>query len=154
MARTTHTLTLEIPLSYEKKVYTGEKKVEKTLFFFGKAIKVTKSTGIIGGNCDTIRKMEIYSLLGGAALPVSMETVEVRPFEMQTVTLTPDEAKRRAYEQLGRELTMATREAMLLSRQVECVITDKACVLTCTYTCLENIAVPLPFASEPSERVS
>ena len=73
---------------------------------------------------------------------------------MQTVTLTPDEAKQRAYEQLGRELTMATREAMLLSRQVDCVITDKACVLKCTYTCLENIAVPLPFASEPSERVS
>ena len=154
MARTTHTLTLEIPLSYEQKVYTGEKKVEKTLFFFGKAIKVTKSTGIIGGNCDTIRKMEIYSLFGDVALPVSMQTVELRPYEMQTVTLTPDEAKRRAYEQLGRTLTMATREAMLLSRQVECVITDKACVLKCTYTCLENIAVPLPFASEPSERVS
>ncbi len=154
MARTTHTLTLEIPLSYEQKVYTGEKKVEKTLFFFGKTIKVTKSTGIIGGNCDTIRKMEIYSLFGDVALPVSMQTVELRPFEMQTVTLTPDEAKQRAYEQLGRELTMATREAMLLSRQVECEITDKACVLTCTYTCLENIAVPLPFASEPSERVS
>ena len=148
------TLTLEIPLSYEKKVYTGEKKVEKTLFFFGKTIKVTKSTGIIGGNCDTIRKMEIYSLLGGAALPVSMETVEVRPFEMQTVTLTPDEAKRRAYEQLGRALTMATRDAMLLSKRVDCEITDGACVLKCTYTCLENIAVPLPFASEPSERVS
>jgi similar to stage IV sporulation protein len=154
MARTTHMITVEIPLSYERKAYTGEKKVEKTLFFFGKTIKVTKSTGIIGGNCDTIRRMEIYSLFGDTALPVSMQTIEMRPYEMQTVMLTPDEAKQRAYEQLARSLTMATREAMLLSKRVECVITDKACVLTCTYTCLENIAVPLPFASEPSERVS
>jgi hypothetical protein len=98
--------------------------------------------------------MEIYSLFGDTALPVSMQTIEMRPYEMQTVMLTPDEAKQRAYEQLARSLTMATREAMLLSKRVECVITDKACVLTCTYTCLENIAVPLPFASEPSERVS
>lgn len=153
MARTTHTIRVEIPLSYEQKVYTGEKKREKTLFFFGKAIKVTKSTGIIGGNCDTIKRLEIYSLFGNAALPVSMETVEVRPYEMHTVNLAPDEAQKRAYEQLGRELTMATRDAMLLSRRVTCELTDEACVLTCTYTSLENIAVPLPFATESGERV-
>ncbi|MBR5615441.1 MAG: sporulation protein YqfD [Clostridia bacterium] len=154
MARTTHTITVEIPLSFEQKVYTGEKKAEKTLFFFGKAIKITKSTGIIGGNCDTIKRLEIYSLWGDAALPISMQTVEMRSFEMQTVTITQQEAKQRAYEQLERELIMATRDATLLSRRVVCRFTSEACVLECSYTCLENIAVPLPFSAEEGERVS
>jgi similar to stage IV sporulation protein len=153
-ARTTHTLTVEIPLTYEKKVYTGDKNVKKTLFFFGNEIKVTKSTGIMGGSCDTIRRLETYSLFGNVALPVSMETVEELVYEMQTVTLTPKEAERLAHERLGRALTMATREAMLLSQHTVCQVTDEAVVLRCTYTCVENIAVALPFEAAESESVS
>lgn len=152
-ARTTHTLTVEIPLVYEKKVYTGDKNVKKTLFFFGNEIKVTKSTGIMGGSCDTIKRLETYSLFGNVALPVSMETVEELAYELQTVTLTPKEAERLAHERLGRALTMATREAILLSQHTVCQVTEEAVVLTCTYTCVENIAVALPFEAAESESV-
>lgn len=154
LARTTHTLTVEIPLSYEQKVYTDAPKAEKTLFFFGKAIKITKNAGIIPGSCDIIKKMENFSLFGGRALPISMETVQTRPYEITIQTLTPEEAEALAYEQLWQRLTLATSHGTLLSRRVVCEMTDEVCRLVCTYTCVENIATPLPFLAEDSESVS
>jgi similar to stage IV sporulation protein len=154
LARTTHTLTVEIPLVYEQKTYTGAPKAEKTLFFFGKAIKITKNAGIMGESCDIIRKMENFTLFGRRALPISMETVHVMPYEMTTRTLTPEEAEALAYEQLWQRLTLATSGGTLLSRRVEGEVTDEVCRLVCTYTCVENIAIPLPFAAEESESVS
>jgi hypothetical protein len=68
------------------------------LFFFGKAIKITKNAGIMGESCDIIRKMENFTLFGRRALPISMETVHVMPYEMTPRTLTPEEAEALAYE--------------------------------------------------------
>jgi hypothetical protein len=83
-----------------------------------------------------------------------METVHVMPYEMTPRTLTTEEAEALAYEQLWQRLTLATANATLLSRRVERELTDEVCRLVCTYTCVENIAIPLPFAAEESERVS
>ncbi len=149
MARTTKEILIEIPLLEEKKVYTGEKKSEKTLFFFGKAIKIAKSTGISGGNCDTIKRMEICSLFGRCALPISIETVTECSYEWQTVALTPQEAQTRAQEQLARELILATRDGVLLSKTVQIEMTEETCSLRCTYVSLENIAVSRPIETAP-----
>ena len=108
----------------------------------------------MGDSCDIIRKMENFTLFGRRPLPISMETVQVRPFEMTTQTLTPEEAEALAYEQLWQRLTLATSGGTLLSRLVVSEVTDKVCRLVCTYTCVENIATPLPFAAEESESVS
>ena len=153
MARTTHTLTVEIPLTYEQKVYTDAPMIEKTLFFFGKTIKITKNAGIIGKSCDIIKKMEDYTLFSGCVLPIAWQTVEIRPYEMTTATRTQEEAEALAYEQLMACLTLATAHATLLSRQVACEWTDEVCRLVCTYTCVENIAIPLPFTTGDSESV-
>ena len=146
MARTQHTLIVEIPLVQEEKVYFETVKGQKTLFFFGNPIKITKSTGIGGGNCDTIKRLETFRLFGGALLPLSIQTVEYCPYELQRVTLSSEEAQRRAYEALGRELTLATSDAILLSKTVVCELTQEYCRLTCQYWCVQNIAAPLPFS--------
>ena len=87
-------------------------------------------------------------------MPISMETVQIRPYDMTTCTLTPEEAEVLAFEQLWQRLTLATANATLLSRRVKCEMTAEACRLVCTYTCLENIATPLPFLANESESVS
>ena len=145
LARTEHVLTLKVDRVSEQKVYTGQKIAQKTLFFFGKAIKIQKSTGIIGGNCDTIKKLEIFDLGKGAPLPVSMETVVLYTYELEPVTLDDEALARRAYEQLGRALTAATEGATLISKQVSTELTDTGILLTCRYRCVENIAEPLTF---------
>jgi similar to stage IV sporulation protein len=144
LARTTHTLTVEIPLVYEQKTYTGAPKAEKTLFFFGKAIKVTKSTGIVTGNCDTIKKMEIWSLPGGVALPIHTEATVARIYERQIVAWSDEQLYEQAYEQLERELSAHTAGGMLLSQRVSSEITDEGILLSCRYQCVENIAKTLP----------
>lgn len=144
-ARTEHTLTVKVDRVSEQKVYTGQKIVEKTLFFFGKTIKVTKSTGIIEGNCDTIKKLEIFDLGNGAALPVSLETTVLQAYELRPVTLDDEQLTARAYEQLGRALTLATEHATLISKQVSTELTDTGIILVCRYRCVENIAKPLAF---------
>lgn len=146
MARVQHTLTVEIPLTQEKKVYSEQKTEQKSIFFFGKEIKITKSTGIGGGNCDTIRRMETFSLFGGEALPLSLQTIEYCPYEIRYVTISPEEAQRLAYEELGAKLTLATRDATLLSQSVVCEMTSECCRLICQYWCVQNIATPLPFS--------
>lgn len=145
LARTEHILTVKVDRASEQKVYTGQKIAQKTLFFFGKAIKIQKSTGIIEGNCDTIKKLEIFDLGKGAALPISMETVVLYTYELVPVTLDDEALTRRAYEQLGRALTAATEGATLLSKQVSTELTDTGILLRCRYRCVENIAEPLVF---------
>lgn len=154
MARTEHTLVVEIPLVQEKKIYSETKTRKKTLFFFGNEIKFAKSTGIEGGNCDTIRRLETYSLLGSPPLPLMVETIEYCPYEIQQIPLAESEAQRLAYEELGRALTLELRDATLLSHRVTWELTEEACRLVCYYTCVRNIASPLPFDANGSESVS
>lgn len=154
MARTEQSLVIEIPFVQEKKVYLGTKTQKKSLFFFGNEIKFAKSTGIEGGNCDTIKRLETYSLFGRVSLPLTMETVEYCPYEIRRITLTKEEAQRQAYEELGRALTLATRDATLLSQRVSCEVTEDAYRLVCSFTCVHNIAAPLPFESNESKGVS
>ena len=144
LGRTVHTLSVTVPRESEQKRVTGQKNVEKTLFFFGKEIKVTKSTGIVDANCDTIKKLEIWSLPGGAVLPVSVQRVIARTYETETVTLSDEQLRQSAHEQLGRELAALTADAMLLSQRVSEEITPEGIVLRCEYTCVENIAKSVP----------
>ena len=144
LARTEHTITLYIPRVSEQKVFREQKIVEKTLFFFGKAIKVTKSTGIVTGNCDTIKKLEIWSLPGGVALPVYTEATVARTYEWQSVTWSDEQLYEQAYEQLERELSVHTAQATLLSQRVSSEVTDEGILLSCRYQCVENIAKALP----------
>lgn len=144
LARTEHTITLHIPRVSEQKVFREQKIVEKTLFFFGKAIKVTKSTGIVTGNCDTIKKMEIWSLPGGVALPIHTEATVARIYERQIVAWSDEQLYEQAYEQLERELSVHTAGGVLLSQRVSSEITDEGILLSCRYQCVENIAKTLP----------
>lgn len=147
-ARTEHTLTVKIDRTAEKKVYTDQKIAKKTLFFFGKEIKITKSTGIMEGNCDTIKKLEIFDLGKGAILPISLETTLLQMYELQKVTLDDEQLTARAYEELGRALALATENATLISKQVSTQLADTGILLVCHFQCVENIAQPLAFDAQ------
>ena len=154
-AVTEHEMVVEIPLRREQKVYSGTKNVQKTLFFFGKSIKITKSTGIMEGNCDTIKRMENICLFGLFDLPLAIETVEVLPYEMRAVTVTPEAASEEAYAAMSSKLSQALEGATLLSKRMYCEVTDERCVLRCSYRCIENIAAPRLFSiGAPTRDVS
>lgn len=144
LARVEDTLTVQIERLTRQKVYVTQKKGEKTLFFFGKTVKVSKKPTMEEQNCDIIKRIDVLGIPGGAALPVFVETEVLRLYEFREVTMTDEQLTARAYEELGRALALATEEAMLVSKQVTCELTDTGVLLTCRYECVKNIAVAQP----------
>lgn len=145
LARVEDTICVQLPREISQKVYGETQILQKNLFFFGKSIKITKKTGIIEGNCDTIKRIEQIRLPGGAQLPLAVETTVAQSYEMQSVTLSDAALMARAYDALGRALAEATQGATLLAKSVQCELTDTGVLLTCRYRCVKNIAQPLSF---------
>lgn len=150
MAQTEHTEIVRIPLQEEQKVYTGEEKCEKSIIFFKKSIKFSKNTGIIGGSCDTIYRIEPWVLPSGAKLPVGYAITRYLPYTMQTVERTQAESYAMALAQMERILQERADGALLLHKTLSVSYSETHCILVCEYRCLENIAVASPPLEETS----
>ena len=144
MAQTEHTEIVQIPLNELQKVYTGEEKCEKSIIFFEKSIKFSKSTGIMGGSCDTIYKIEPWTLPGGVTLPVGWAITQYLPYTMQPSERTRAQAYALAMAELEAMLQDRAQTALLLHKTVSVSYSETHCILVCRYRCLENIAVPSP----------
>lgn len=93
--RTWHTLTAKLPLTVQKKVYTGEK-TGYSLIFGKKRVKFFGNSSIEGRNYDKITKRMKLSFLG-VPLPVTVEQEKWQFFETEAATADPA-----ALEELGR----------------------------------------------------
>ncbi len=144
-ARTEHTYTVEIPLSYREKVYGEEKMQGLTLNFFDFPLKIFKSTGKVDGECDIIEKNIGLNGAGRRDLPFFFTRTYARTYTWQTRTRTQEQALTLAYAELDKTLGTLSENAELLSKQVTTELTDTCVRLTCTVTCIENIAVQSEF---------
>ncbi len=150
-ARTTRILTVEIPFSAQQKVYeTDPTQIfqEKSLFFFGNHIKFSKSTGNLGGVCDTIESERSWGLLKGIGFPVSTRTVWLIPYTVVTATRTPVEAEELAYFELARQIAALPGGAELISKSIVISHGEDSLTLTCTLTCIEDIGTVRPIEVE------
>ena len=151
MARTKHTVTVEIPLSYEEKVALSPKTDEMWLYFFDFSLKFYKSTGNEGVSCDIIKEDKELDFLGLCDLPISIGVVKRIPYEMRAASRTHEEALDLAYAELDARIRLLCEDAELLDKRVSTTLTDNAVVLECTVSCLENIALQQDFEiTEPS----
>jgi similar to stage IV sporulation protein len=148
-ARTLRTIQIEIPLTYEHKVYGGEKGekdllgafvAERSVFFFGKEIKFSKKTGNQVGSCDTIRRSEAVGRIGDVALPISVQTVWYLPYTVETAQRTPSEAEELAYLDLSRQIGEIPGGAELIRKTITTRLTETAFYLDCELVCVEDIA--------------
>ena len=140
-ARTIHEYSVEIPLKYEKKVYTGREWSEKTLKFFAKDIKVFTNTGKAPPSCDIIYYENMLRFFGGEALPVGIHTVLYREYVYQTVCLDAQTAAEYAFAELEREMSELSEQAELFGKTISFELTEQAYILNCRVACVENIAV-------------
>jgi len=140
-ARTVREISVEIPLKYQEKVYTGEEIVKKTLFFFSKPIKLYRNTGFLGETYDTINSVKNIIFFDGTHLPFSSETITYLPYIYEDRSRTQDEAIDLAYDELDtliRELTEGG--ASLLRKNTNGFFLDDSYILDCNITLIENIA--------------
>lgn len=145
LARTEHEFLIEIPLSYEQKVYEEEKYGEFVLKFFDFSLKFFKNSRNREGICDIIKEEQTFCLPNGAMLPVQVSYERVRPYRLQTVMRTPEEALELAYGELDAQIAEFSDGAELLGKQISTTLTETSLVLHCTVTCIEDIAVQQEF---------
>ena len=148
MARTEHSIRVEIPLAYTEKHYTHTENGGIWLNFFQNSVKIFKNTGNGMGECDIIESVKNFSGLGQYAIPVSLTVEQRRYYEEVSATRTEAQALEMAYAELAREIE-ALGDVQLLRKEITTSISEDALILECTVLCLEDIAEQVEFeASE------
>ena len=146
-ARTTRVFSVEIPLSYSRKVYLTDRGeggkdlwVEKQIIFFGRHIKFSKKTGHMGNFCDTIEDEKSWGLGDGVGFPLSTRTVWCLPYTFAPATRSYAEAEELAYFALARYLSAIPGGATLLGKEITVSHGEDCLTMTCVLTAIEDIA--------------
>ncbi len=144
-AKTSHRIEIEIPYEYQEKVYTGSEIRENKLIFFSNSIKLSKNSGNLPPNCDTIRESNIFSLVSEKDMPIVFESVRHLEYKYENSTRTCDEATELAYRELESSLYKYTKDAALVSKSIKTEIGEDSVRLTCDIQIIENIAENIEF---------
>ncbi len=144
MARTNRRFSVQVPLSYEEKVLTGEEKIEKFLIFFEKEIKFFGNTGNWSPECDTISMVERFGILEDRLLPFGIRTLCHRAVSTEVQTRTEEEALVLARELLAAEMAKEVPDGALLTKELRSEVQDGVLTLWCDAEFLEDIARAVP----------
>lgn len=147
-AVTVHHFFIEIPLEYERKVFSEPICSEKYIKFFSKRLNIYRNGGNSDAFCDKIEEEKCFSLFGLAPLPISICTVLDSPLKTEVCTRNEREASELAFFEMRRQIEATLADADLLEKKIRTEITETSLVLTCDVTCSENIAVSVPFTIE------
>lgn len=137
LARTTQTLTVEVPLSETVTLPAGRVVTRPSLVFFGWRIPLY-TDGALGG--EYTPSLQEYPLCaGGKPLPVGLEVQRWTAQQAVTVTRTADEAAALALERLAAQETQVLADTTVDSRTVRQEQLPDRVVVTATYVCTRDI---------------
>ena len=145
MARTERQLTVEIPLVYEAKIPNSPYLSEFRLQFFDFSAKIFKNSRNEGGACDIIKERIGLERLGLKNLPFYLEISTCTPYVPSTRTRTHEEALELAYRELDLLISELSDSAQILEKRIQTELEEDTLILTCTVSCVENIAVQREF---------
>ena len=136
------------PLTVSEKLYSEGKTAEFSINFFGKEIKLFKSAGKSGEECDIIYRKERFILPGGLRLPISTSRCVALPYSVTEVALDEEQAVSAAYSRMVGELAARFSDAEVLRETFYGEFGDGVYVLTCEVECIVDIASPLAYEFE------
>lgn len=138
-ARTWYTLTVRLPLTVERKVYTGEEKTRLALIFGTHRVKFYGNSSIEDVKYDKILERTPLRLFG-LSLPVTAEQETLRIYTTESVALEPTAAQKRGEAILTAYLHTLVDEGGEV-RSTLCTARDSGDGLTVTLTaeCVEQI---------------
>ncbi|MDY3013715.1 MAG: sporulation protein YqfD [Evtepia sp.] len=100
MAETKHTMTAQIMLRGEKKVYTGKECTRYSLSILGRRVKFYQNAGIPYEKYDIISRLRSWTPIEGKTLPIVWEKEQVREYTTVPVTLDEKQAEALLRERL------------------------------------------------------
>ena len=109
IAKVEREFCVEVPLVEKVTVKKSEKIASRSLIFFKKSIKPSKTSSIFPSTYGTIIKKEAWTLPGGIVLPIALQTVLRTEYESAVRHRTHAEAKALAQERMK---SLVARELM------------------------------------------
>lgn len=142
-ARTWYTLTTEVPLTSQRKVY-GEEKTRWALVFGTRRVNFYGNSSIAEGKYDKIQSRTQLRFLG-ISLPVSTVREVWHPYTEETVTLTAAEARQKG-EAVLTEYLHTLVDAFGTVQSSLCTVRQEGDALRVTLTaeCREEIGRQVP----------
>ena len=147
-ARTWYDLTVRVPLTYEKKVYTGKEKRSHTLIWGENRLKIgAKGSSICNVDCDKIKNQTQWTLFGLFALPVTWETETLLPYELEVTPRSHADAEVQGKDMLETYLTALLGETgSVTQRRFSTAVEGDTLVVTLSAECEEQIGKEVPIA--------
>jgi similar to stage IV sporulation protein len=147
LALTEYVFEVEIPYEYAVRIPEKKEICEISIIFFGLRQKFFKKGGFLGSEYDKIYSdIYIYSK-GGVKVPVGISVASYPIYTESVVFRTEDEARELAYFEVNRKILATLPGAEILSRSYEIGKVDDASAyrLICRVSCIDDIALPVPF---------
>lgn len=147
-ARTWYDLTVRVPLTYEKKVYTGKERRSHTLIWGENRLKIgAKGSSICNVDCDKIKNQTQWTLFGLFALPVTWETETLLPYELEVTPRSRADAEVQGKDVLETYLAALLGEAgSVTQRRFSTAVEGDTLVVTLSAECEEQIGKEVPIA--------
>ena len=147
-ARTWYDLTVRVPLTYEKKVYTGKEKRSHTLIWGENRLKIgAKGSSICNVDCDKIKNQTQWTLFGLFALPVTWETETLLPYELEIAARSRADAEAQGKDVLETYLADLLGETgSVTQRRFSTAVEGDTLVVTLSAECEEQIGKEVPIA--------
>lgn len=126
------------PFEIEEKVYTGKKKEHNYIHLFGFRVPLFLSFGL-NGNYDK-EQTENPLILFGKNLPVGLEKLELKEYQLVKKTYTQAEAEQVLKGKMEVYETELSKKVKMISKNTERLEQNGAFVIKVSYICEENIA--------------
>lgn len=139
-AVTNRSYTVNVPLNYTKKSYTGVSENKKTIKIFGKNINFYINDEISIEKYDKIVDVNRIILFGVIKLPVTIQTETYNEYDYIPWELTEDEARIIAEKKMTDLLLKELIASDVLEQNITSGIINDEYVITCDIRCLEDIA--------------
>lgn len=147
-AITDETLTVEIPMIYTEKRYTGEIYEKKSLIFFSNSINFSFLGRNLYENCDIMNVYDHITLPNGKILPVSVKNTLYKEYVTEEIPLTEKEAARLAESTLAEKIaSLIGEEGVLLSKSISASCDGDLYKIECKISCIRDIGVETPLFS-------
>ncbi len=137
--RTWYTLRCKVPLTVEKKEYTGRTWTRRALLFGKKRVNLSFASSISGDTCDKIVHCKQWTLPGDIPLPVTAVTETQREYARVPDRRSREEAMALADIVLTRRLAECLAGGEVLRRELTCAAAGDMLLVTLTAECEEQI---------------
>lgn len=137
--RTWYHLECRVPLTVQEKVYTGTQKTRRALLVGKKRLNLHFGSSISGDTCDKIIKWNKWELPGGVALPVTVSTETILPYEITERQRSQSDAQAIAEAILDARLGEYLDEGEVLRREIASEVVDGNLVVTLSAECEEQV---------------